>query len=136
MENTDHSFQGQRLYRSRIDRMIGGVCGGFAEYFVIDATLMRVLWIIFAVMGFGFIAYIAALIIMNENPDQDVLFNLEIPLKVLGFDQIDTFIVTDLWSNETTMMSNQEHLNLQVQVARDKTPGGGIRVILITPVSN
>ena len=61
----------KRLHRSKIDKIIGGVCGGFAEYFSIDSTLMRILWIIFGLMGFGIIAYIACLIIMRENPTHD-----------------------------------------------------------------
>ncbi len=62
----------ERLYRSQADRMIAGVCGGFAEYFELDSTLVRVVWLIFTVIGgIGFIAYIACLFVMKENPDQD-----------------------------------------------------------------
>lgn len=63
----------KRLYRSMVDKMIGGVCGGFAEYFEIDPTLIRIIWLIFAFIGFiGVIAYLACLIVMKENPYQDI----------------------------------------------------------------
>ena len=45
----------KRLYRSRIDRMIAGVCGGLAKYFDIDPTIVRVLFVVSI-----FIAYIAS----------------------------------------------------------------------------
>ncbi|MFQ5584212.1 MAG: PspC domain-containing protein [Calditrichia bacterium] len=62
----------QRLYRSKTDRMIGGVCGGLAEYFNMDSNLMRILFIILAFIGGStIILYIAALIIIPENPNQE-----------------------------------------------------------------
>lgn len=51
----------KRIYRSRQDRMVCGVCGGIAEYFDLDPSLVRLGWIIFSAMGgSGFIAYIIA----------------------------------------------------------------------------
>ena len=59
-----------QLYRSRTERMIGGVCGGVAEYFNVDITLIRIIWVIsiFA-QGLGVVAYIAGLIIIPDNPN-------------------------------------------------------------------
>jgi phage shock protein C len=54
--------------------MIGGVCAGFAEYFNIDATIVRIAWLFILIFGgfvFGFIAYLACLFIIKENPVQD-----------------------------------------------------------------
>lgn len=45
------STQYKQLFRSRQDRMIGGVCGGLGEYFGIDPTLVRILFIFGAFMG-------------------------------------------------------------------------------------
>ncbi|HHV71680.1 MAG TPA: PspC domain-containing protein, partial [Clostridia bacterium] len=60
---------GEKLYRSRTQRVIGGVCGGFAEYFDIDVTLIRLIWIILAFLGGGaIIAYIIAMIIIPLKP--------------------------------------------------------------------
>jgi phage shock protein C len=60
----------KRLMRPRRDRKVAGVCAGFAEYFDLDVTLVRVVWItlVFLGAGFGLIAYIVAWIIMPEEP--------------------------------------------------------------------
>ncbi|SHH37420.1 phage shock protein C (PspC) family protein [Caloranaerobacter azorensis DSM 13643] len=59
----------QKLYRSTNDRMIAGVCGGIAEYFNIDSTLVRLLWLILGfTMGIGFLAYIICIIVIPESP--------------------------------------------------------------------
>ena len=56
----------KRIYRSRQDRMVCGVCGGIAEYF--DPSLVRLGWIIFSAMGgSGFIAYIIAAIVIPSR---------------------------------------------------------------------
>ena len=59
----------KRLYKSNANRMICGVCGGVAEYFDIDPTLVRLGWILFCALGgSGFLAYIIAAVIIPENP--------------------------------------------------------------------
>lgn len=64
----------RRLYRSRVDRMIGGVCSGFAEYFRIDPTIVRIIWFLTMFAGgVGLLAYIAALIIVPVNPEHQDL---------------------------------------------------------------
>ena len=60
----------QRLTRSSIDKKIAGVCGGIAEYFDVDATAVRLLWVIVsvvfgAVIG-GVIAYLVAWFIIPK----------------------------------------------------------------------
>ncbi len=59
----------RRLYRSRSQRMLGGVCGGLAEYLNADPTLIRLLWVIFIVagMGSGLLVYLVAWVIMPEG---------------------------------------------------------------------
>jgi phage shock protein C len=62
----------KRLMRPRAERKIAGVCAGMAEYFDLDVTLVRVLWIVitfFTGIIFGVIAYIVAWIVMPEEPD-------------------------------------------------------------------
>src|ERR1700746_526130 len=57
-----------RLSRPMYDKKIAGVCAGFARYFGMDVTLMRVLWLIVALgTGIGFIAYIVAWIAMPRD---------------------------------------------------------------------
>ena len=41
----------KRIYRSQEDRIIAGVCGGFAEYLGIDPTIVRLVWIFFTIFG-------------------------------------------------------------------------------------
>ncbi len=59
----------RKLYRSRKDKMIGGVAGGLAEYFDIDPTLVRILFVVtLFVGGGGFLAYIILWIVVPEEP--------------------------------------------------------------------
>lgn len=59
-----------RLYRSKKDRILGGVCGGLGEYFEVDPTLVRLLWVIFALgYGSGVLAYLIAWIIVPEKEE-------------------------------------------------------------------
>ena len=58
----------KRLYKSNENKMIDGVCGGIAEYFDIDPTLVRLGWVLFCALGgSGIIAYIIAAIIIPRN---------------------------------------------------------------------
>jgi phage shock protein C len=61
----------KRLYRSRDDQMIAGVCAGLAEYMDVDPTLVRLaMAFLFLVSGgTAFVAYLAAWIIMPERPE-------------------------------------------------------------------
>ena len=58
----------KKLYRSQTDKKIAGVCGGIAEYFGIDSTLVRLGWVLFTFAGgSGILAYIIAWIIMPDG---------------------------------------------------------------------
>jgi len=61
----------KRLLRSRTNRKIAGVCAGFAEYFDLDVTLVRVLWLIllFWPPCIGLVSYLIAWIVMPEEPE-------------------------------------------------------------------
>lgn len=62
----------KRLVRPRANRKIAGVCAGLAEYFDLDVTLVRVLWLvitIFSAVVFGILAYVVAWIVMPEEPE-------------------------------------------------------------------
>ncbi len=59
----------KRLYRSRTNRVIGGVAGGIGEYLGIDPTVIRIVWVVLALAaGAGIIAYIIAWIVIPERP--------------------------------------------------------------------
>lgn len=60
----------KKLYRSKDDRWLGGVCGGIAKYFNVDSTIIRVLFILLAlIIGGGILVYIILWIIIPEQPD-------------------------------------------------------------------
>ena len=66
----EEKFPKKRLYKSRKDRIIDGVCGGVAEYFGVDTTLVRVLWALSVFFGgAGVVAYLVAMIIVPTNPE-------------------------------------------------------------------
>ena len=62
----------KRLARSATDRKIGGVCGGLAEFFSVDSTAVRLLWIVLSIFPgaivCGVIAYVVAWLIMPIVP--------------------------------------------------------------------
>jgi len=59
----------KRLYRSRKNRMLGGVCGGIAEYFNIDPVIVRLIVVaLFFVGGSALLAYVIALIVIPYEP--------------------------------------------------------------------
>lgn len=58
-----------KLVRPRVGRKIAGVCLGFAEYFDIDVTVVRLVWLVTAIMTcVGFLPYFIAWIVMPEEP--------------------------------------------------------------------
>ena len=60
---------GKRLYKSNKDKMVDGVCGGLAEYFGVDPTLIRLAWVLLCAMGgSGILAYIVAAIVIPRDP--------------------------------------------------------------------
>ena len=58
----------KRLYRSRDSRMLCGVCGGIADYFNVDPTLIRLGLVLLACTGSGILAYFIAAIIIPDQP--------------------------------------------------------------------
>lgn len=61
----------KKLYRSRSRRMLSGVCGGLEDYFSIDVTIIRLVWVLISIMSGGFpgiIAYVIAVFIIPEEP--------------------------------------------------------------------
>ncbi|MBE6563614.1 MAG: PspC domain-containing protein [Ruminococcaceae bacterium] len=59
----------KKLYKSKSDKKIDGVCAGIGEYFDIDPTLIRLIWavaVIFA--GTGLLAYIVAALVIPREP--------------------------------------------------------------------
>ena len=74
-------LRGRRLYRSRRNRMVAGVCGGLGEYLGVDPTLIRLAWVFLILAGgFGLIAYLLAVVIIPEagggEPIEDLILRL------------------------------------------------------------
>jgi len=64
----------KRLERSLDDKMIAGVCGGFGEYFNIDPTIVRLLWVALSLaFGGGIVAYIVAWLIVPEAKRVEII---------------------------------------------------------------
>lgn len=61
----------RKLYRSRTKRTLSGVCGGLEDYFDIDVTIIRLVWVLVTIMSGGFpgiVAYVIAVFIIPEEP--------------------------------------------------------------------
>jgi phage shock protein PspC (stress-responsive transcriptional regulator) len=64
----------KRLTRSKDDRWLGGVCGGLAQYFNIDSTIVRVLFVLLAlIIGGGLLIYLILWIIIPPESDDDAV---------------------------------------------------------------
>ncbi len=60
----------RKLYKSRRNRFIDGICGGIAEYFEVDPTIVRLLWVLVTLLGgSGIILYIIGMIVIPVNPE-------------------------------------------------------------------
>jgi len=79
------STKSKKLTLSRTDKKIGGVCAGFAEYFDMDPTVMRLIWVMLALfVGWGIIGYLVAWIVMPEAPHEPLPVSLATTHSVPG----------------------------------------------------
>lgn len=75
----------KKLYRSVTDKMIGGVCGGIAEYFEIDPVIVRLIFVLAVIFGgSGILAYIILWIIIPQKPFIITPFNQDKPGTTTG----------------------------------------------------
>ena len=64
----------KKLYRSKTDKQLAGVCGGLAEYLKIDSSIVRVIWALIALTaGVGVLLYIVCALVIPERPDNDIV---------------------------------------------------------------
>ena len=60
----------KKLYRSRGDKKLCGVCGGIAKYFKLDPTIIRLIWTLAVLLaGSGVVLYIACALVIPEEPE-------------------------------------------------------------------
>jgi phage shock protein C len=70
---TKPEWRTKKLYRSKENRILSGVCGGLGEYLGINPTLIRLLWLLFIfAAGSGVAAYIIAMVIIPEKPQRNI----------------------------------------------------------------
>ncbi len=59
----------KKLYKSRTDQKLDGVCAGIGEFFDVDPTVIRLAWVVFSLLGgSGLLAYIIAAIVIPRKP--------------------------------------------------------------------
>lgn len=64
----------KKLYRSKTDKQVAGVCGGLAEYLKIDSSIVRIIWALIALTaGVGVLLYIVCALVIPERPDNDIV---------------------------------------------------------------
>ena len=63
----------KKLYRSKSNRMLVGVCAGVAEYFNIDPTVVRVAWALASLFTAGILAYVVCAFVIPEKPDNEII---------------------------------------------------------------
>ena len=59
----------RKLYRSRRQRVLAGVCGGLAEYLNVDVVIVRLVWVLLVVMGPGIVGYPVAWLVVPLTPE-------------------------------------------------------------------
>jgi phage shock protein PspC (stress-responsive transcriptional regulator) len=80
------SGETHRLYRSRTDRQVAGVCGGLGEYLGFDPTLIRIAWLVSIIFaGVGLFAYLIAAVIIPEETRAHAANKAVLPLRGAGF---------------------------------------------------
>ncbi|MCX7930235.1 MAG: PspC domain-containing protein [Chlorobi bacterium] len=82
-----------RIYRSRTERKIAGVCGGLAEYFDVDPSLVRILFVALVFFnGFGFLAYLVCWLVLPEAPQDVVNAPIESQSSAASFKAVPTTV--------------------------------------------
>lgn len=105
----------QNLYKSRTNKVFAGVCGGLAEYFKVDPTLIRLAWALaFFVGGSGFVLYILALIIMPEGPVEQAKASSTPPPIVIMDDEEDEASTPPPFATANSTKGNGEEKRRQI----------------------
>lgn len=109
--------ESKKLYRSRKDRVFFGVCGGLAEYFDVDPTVVRLIAVLLIVWGgVGLLAYIIAGLVIPENPE--------------GAKMASNKNKKDDFSEKVEEVAQQIKTNVEKKTSEDKRWIGGL--VLIT----
>ncbi len=120
----------KRLYLSRNDKKLAGVCGGIAEYFEWDATLVRILWVLFTLLpvGGGIIAYIIAAMIMDEAPVGNAKKSNVIDAEII--EETNYRQQNDNNDDSSTLNFEKDYQNSSTKKSKDGVIIGGILIAL------
>ncbi len=111
----------KKLYRSVTDKMLGGVCGGIAEYFSIDSVIIRLIFVLAVIFGgSGILAYIILWIIIPQKPYIFTPFNQE--------SKTDDNLTNDESEKKT---SNEPQSNMSGKNLNNKTVFAGIFLVVL-----
>jgi phage shock protein PspC (stress-responsive transcriptional regulator) len=111
----------QKLYRSRTQKVLGGVCGGLGEYLSIDPVLIRVVFVIFAFFhGFGVLLYIIMLVIVPQKP---------IVWQIPG-ESKPTDTLTNDSTNKTQSTQTFETVQIKPEQSKGKVVAGIVLIVL------
>lgn len=108
----------KKLYRSKTDRILFGVCGGLAKHFHVDATVIRILFVLLVFSGIGILFYIVLALIIPENPYEMIEGDRETKVKEF-FTDIEhnaQKIANELKSNKNWWSSSRNVLGLAIIV--------------------
>jgi phage shock protein C len=107
----------ERIYRSKNDRIIAGICGGLAKYFDIDPAIVRIIFILlFFFKGVGFLAYIIMWIVIPTDPhEMKYSYNPGASKEKSGgkesFDENDDIIDAEIIDEEHSSINNNAENN-------------------------
>lgn len=111
----------KRLYKSKTDRIISGVCGGIANYLNVDPTLVRVVLVICVFLGgVGILAYIVAIFIIPEKP-----------VSTSSASEQKTGDVFESDSNDNDKLHSESHMNNPVVMRTNISYTAGIILIIL-----
>lgn len=111
----------QKLYRSRTQKVLGGVCGGLGEYLNLDPVLIRVVFVVLAFFhGFGLILYVIMLVIVPQKP-----IVWQMPGET---SPIDTS--TNASTNEAQQSTVFETLQVKKEPSKGKVIAGIVLIVL------
>ena len=78
------------LYKSRTNKIISGVCGGIAERYNIDASIVRLVCLALCLFtGFGWLIYIAAIVIIPDDPTDRIDYDSDVESEIEFKDDIE-----------------------------------------------
>jgi phage shock protein PspC (stress-responsive transcriptional regulator) len=116
----------KKLYRSRTDRVLGGICAGFGKFLDIDPVIVRLIWAAaILVGGLGFFLYIVAWIIIPEEPSKSKHTDNEF------MDDDDEDFVDSEFNSENGSYESEKRIKKQMERERRSKLALGVGVLIL-----